>query len=231
MSGGFLEIDELSGGYGDVNVIRGFSGRADAGEVASVTGRNGVGKSTLAKLIMGQISPAAGQVLFQGIDLKSVPDHSRRRLGIGYAPQEDVVFSELTVAENLTLQYGSRSLNRYVHLFARFPFLEGRLAQRAGTLSGGEKKVLSFCRALAENTHLVILDEPTEGVQPENIDRMNACICSAAAAGRGFLIVEQNLNVIAEVSDKVYLLDRGQCVFEAPNGPGLRDELIARLRV
>ena len=135
------------------------------------------------------------------------------------------------MAENLTLQYGDRSLERYAALFARFPFLAGRLAQRAGTLSGGEKKILSFCRALGEDTALVILDEPTEGVQAENIDRMAQAVRDAAKAGRAFLIVEQNLNFIEEVADRVYLLDRGACVFDAPNGPDLRPALLERLQL
>ena len=141
------------------------------------------------------------------------------------------MFSELTVAENLTLQYGNRSLERYRDLFGVFPFLRGRLAQKAGTLSGGEKKVLSFCRVLAEDTQLVILDEPTEGVQPENIARMSELFKMQTKLGRGFLIVEQNLNVIEELGDNTYLLDRGECVFRARNEPGLRKEFIARLRI
>ena len=226
-----LSVDALSGGHGDITVIHGFSAAVAPGELAFVTGRNGVGKSTLVKLVAGHLPVRAGRLRFRGEDLTAAPGHRRRRLGLGYAPQEGIVFDELTVAENLTLQYASRSLDRYEALFALFPFLAGRLAQPAGTLSGGEKKILSFCRALGEDTALVVLDEPTEGVQAENIARMAGAIRAAAAAGRAFLVVEQNLNLVEEVADRVYLLDRGACVFDAPNGPDLRAALLERLRI
>ena len=226
-----LSIDALSGGHGDITVIHRFSAAVAPGELAFVTGRNGVGKSTLVKLVAGHLPLRSGRVTFRGEDLTAASAHRRRRLGLGYAPQEGIVFDELTVAENLTLQYANRSLDRYEALFARFPFLAGRLAQRAGTLSGGEKKILSFCRALGEDTELVILDEPTEGVQAENIARMAEAIGGAAAGGRAFLVVEQNLNLIEQVADRVYLLDRGTCVFDAPNGAELRAALLERIRI
>ena len=226
-----LSIDALSGGYGDITVIHGFSAAVAPGEVAFVTGRNGAGKSTLVKLVAGHLPVRAGRLTFRGEDLTAAPGHRRRHLGLGYAPQEGIVFDELTVAENLTLQYANRSLDRYEALFARFPFLAERLAQRAGTLSGGEKKLLSFCRALGEDTRIVILDEPTEGVQAENIARMAGAVRDGGAAGRAFLVVEQNLNLIEKVADRVYLLDRGACVFDASNGPGLRAALLERLRI
>ena len=231
MSAALLSTDGLCGGYGDITVIHDFSAAIAPGEVAFVTGRNGVGKSTLVKLVAGQLPTRSGRVSFRGYDLTAAPAHHRRRLGLGYAPQEDIVFNELTVAENLTLQYESRSLDRYEALFGLFPVLRERLAQRGGTLSGGEKKLLSFCRALGEDTGLVILDEPTEGVQAENIARMAGAIRDAAAGGRAFLIVEQNLNLIEDVADRVYLLDRGTCVYDAPNGPDLRAALLDRLRI
>ena len=225
-----LTIDALCGGHGDINVIHGFSAAVAPGELAFVTGRNGVGKSTLVKLVAGHLPLRAGRLTFRGADLTAAPAHRRRHLGVGYAPQEGIVFDELTVAENLTLQYENRSLDRYEALFGHFPFLAERLAQRAGTLSGGEKKILSFCRALGEDTALVILDEPTEGVQAENIARMAEAI-GQAAGGRAFLVVEQNLNLIEDMADRVYLLDRGSCVFDAPNGPELRAALLERLRI
>ena len=226
-----MSIDGLRGGYGDITVIHDFSAAVAPGEVAFVTGRNGVGKSTLVKLVAGHLPVRAGRVSFRGHNLAAVPGHRRRRLGLGYAPQEDIVFNELTVAENLTLQYENRSLDRYEALFGLFPVLYERRAQRGGTLSGGEKKLLSFCRVLGEDTDLVILDEPTEGVQAEKIARMAGAIREAAAAERAFLIVEQNLNLIEDVADRVYVLDRGACAFEAQNGPDLRSALLERLRI
>ena len=231
MSAALLSIGGLVGGHGEITVIRDFSASIGSGEIAFVAGRNGVGKSTLVKLVAGHLPIRAGRVTFRGRDLTAAPGHRRRRLGMGYAPQEGIVFNQLTVAENLTLQYESRALVRYEALFDLFPFLRERLGQRAGTLSGGEKKILSFCRALAEETALVILDEPTEGVQAENISRMAEAIGRAVGSGRAFFIVEQNLNLIEETADRVYLLDHGLCALEAPNGPGLRATLVERLRL
>ena len=231
MSAALLSIDGLGGGYGDISVIHDFSAAVALGEVSFITGRNGVGKSTLVKLVAGQLPVRAGRVSFGGRDLDAIPGHRRRHLGLGYAPQEAIVFNELTVAENLTLAYDTRSLGRYEALLGLFPILAERRAQRAGTLSGGEKKILSFCRALGEDTRLVILDEPTEGVQAENIARMAGVMRDAAAGGRAFLVVEQNLNLIEEIADHVRLVDRGTCAFEAARGPGLRAALLERLRI
>ena len=211
-------------------VIRDFSLAIAPGETVFVTGRNGVGKSTLVKMIAGHLPVGAGRVTFRGRDVGAMPAHRRRGLGLGYAPQEGIVFDELTVAENLVLHHRDGSLRRYEAMFERYPFLRERLGQKAGTLSGGEKKILSFCRAFAEDTALVVLDEPTEGVQPENIARMAEAL-DTAAPGRAFLIVEQNLNFIERTADRVHLLDHGECVFEAASRPGLREELAARLRI
>jgi ABC-type branched-subunit amino acid transport system ATPase component len=176
-----LSIENLTGGYGEIVIVTGLSLSLSQGQVLCVTGRNGVGKSTLVRLVTGALRPASGRVVFEGADLTFAPAHGRARQGMGYAPQEGVVFDTLSVAENLTLHHRDRSLDRYHDLFAMFPRLPDRLGQRAGTLSGGEKKILSFCRALAEDTRLVILDEPTEGVQPENI----ALMAEAINRGKG----------------------------------------------
>ncbi|WP_136660612.1 ATP-binding cassette domain-containing protein [Nitratireductor sp. XY-223] len=226
-----LDVNGLSGGYGDVTVVRGVSLAAGSGQAVFVTGRNGVGKSTLVKLIAGQLPAESGTISMKGQDVTALPAHGRRRCGIGYAPQEGVVFDGLSIFENLTLHRPDRDLTRYRELFGQFPRIEERLQQTAGTLSGGEKKILSFCRALAEDTPLVILDEPSEGVQPENIDRMAQFILEAKAAGRSFLIVEQNLTLVEEAADHVYLLDHGECVFETARTDNLRETLSERLQI
>ncbi len=224
-----LAIDKLSGGYGDITVIRDVSLTVEPGKVVFVTGRNGVGKTTLIKLIAGQLAAQSGNIHFGDRDLRAEPPHSRRAAGIGYAPQESVVFDDLSVRDNLTLQYRDRDLARYEALFSSFPRLQERRAQRAGTLSGGEKKILSFCRAVAEDTDIVMLDEPTEGVQPENIERMASHVATDAAQGRGFLIVEQNLGFAERLADHTHVLDHGICVFDTPGGPGLRTRLAEKL--
>ncbi|MEO4043924.1 ATP-binding cassette domain-containing protein [Hoeflea sp. CAU 1731] len=224
-----LAISKLSGGYGDITVIRDVSLTVEPGKVVFVTGRNGVGKTTLIKLIAGQLAAQSGHIIFGERDMRAEPPHARRAIGIGYAPQESVVFDDLSVRENLTLQYRDRDLARYEALFVSFPRLKERRAQRAGTLSGGEKKILSFCRAVAEDTRLVMLDEPTEGVQPENIERMARHVATEAGKGRGFLVVEQNLGFAERLADHAHVLDHGVCVFDMPGGPGLRARLAEKL--
>ncbi|GAB5464459.1 ABC transporter ATP-binding protein [Hoeflea alexandrii] len=226
-----LSIENLTGGYGEIVIVTGLSLGLSQGQALCVTGRNGVGKSTLARLVTGSLKPASGRVMFDGEDLTFAPAHGRAMQGMGYAPQEGVVFDTLSVAENLTLHHRDRSLERYKDLFAMFPRLPDRLAQRAGTLSGGEKKILSFCRALAEDTRLIILDEPTEGVQPENIALMADAINSAKAAGRGFLIVEQNLSLVEAVADQAALMDHGECIYTHSGTINLRAELAERLKI
>ena len=226
-----LSMENLTGGYGEIVIVTDMSLAVAAGEALCVTGRNGVGKSTLVRLVTGALKPASGKVIFEGGDLTFAPAHDRARHGMGYAPQEGVVFDTLTVAENLTLHHSDRSLDRYRELFAMFPRLPDRLGQRAGTLSGGEKKILSFCRALAEDTRLVILDEPTEGVQPENIALMAEAINSAKAVGRGFLIVEQNLSLVEAVADHAALMDHGECIYTHSGTVNLRAELSRRLKI
>lgn len=226
-----LHLQDLCGGYGDVTVVRDVSLSVGPGQAVCVTGRNGVGKSTLVKLIAGQLPARSGALAFDDQDITHLPDHNRRSLGLGYAPQEGVVFDTLSILENLTLHYADRDLSRYAALFAVFPRMEERLAQLAGTLSGGEKKLLSFCRAVAEDTRLVVLDEPSEGVQPENIDRMAETLIRERAAGRSFLVVEQNLTLVEAVADHVYLLDHGECVFDTENSAQMRQTISERLNI
>lgn len=212
MSEDGLSFDEVVCGYGDTMVVRGVSGRAGNGQVVGILGRNGVGKSTLMKALFGYLPVSRGTVRWRGRDLAGVPPHARLSAGIAYAPQENVVFGELSVADNLWLHLPDRREARYADAFAAFPWLKKRVRQRAGSLSGGERKLLSFARTLGLEAALSMLDEPTEGVQPENIDRMARLITAAKATGRSFVIVEQNLSFIEQVADEVLVLDHGECV-------------------
>ena len=207
-----LAFDRLAGGYGDTIVLRHVSGKVCAGEVMGVLGRNGVGKTTLLRLLMGYLRPTAGDIRWRGGGLASVPVHARRRAGISYAPQEGLVFDQLSVHDNLTLHRADRRLLVYEELFAAFPRIADRLRQPAGKLSGGEKKLVSFCRALAEGSPLTLLDEPSEGVQQENLDHMVRLLQRRTAAGAAFIIVEQNLNFLLAAMQQVLVLDHGECV-------------------
>ena len=178
----------------------------------ALIGRNGAGKTTLLRLIAGYLPKAAGSVHWQGQRMGTRPPHANRGLGLSYAPQEAVVFDTLTVRENLSLQ--QRDLGPCDALFDSFPRVRERLTQKAAVLSGGEKKLVSFVRVLAEGADLTLLDEPTEGVQQENIALMAGHIRQRCSAGASFLIVEQNLTFLMAVMDQVLVLDHGETVFQ-----------------
>jgi len=227
-----LVMDNVCGGYGDITIIRDFSATLDSGQVTCIAGRNGVGKTTLVRLVTGALMPSSGMVGLAGAEVTKIPAHDRKALGMGYAPQEGVVFDSLSVRDNLTLHHRDRSLKRYQSLFDVFPRISERLDQRAGTLSGGEKKILSFCRVMAEDTQLVVLDEPTEGVQPENITLMAEAITEGKESGRAFLIVEQNLGLVEAVADTACLLDHGECLYTTSEpGPQMRSQLSTRMQI
>lgn len=212
MSASTLVFEDLACGYGDTIVVRGVSGQIAPGQVLGVLGRNGVGKSTLVKALAGVLPLARGAVSWGGQDLAAVPAHARLGAGIAYTPQENVVFGELSVDENLWLHLQGRRDDRYRLLLQVFPRLEERRRQRAGSLSGGERKLLSFARTLGLASRLSMLDEPTEGVQPENIDRMAMLINERAAMGRSFVVVEQNLTFLEAIATHVLVLDHGEAV-------------------
>ena len=215
MSGGaVLDASDISGGYGSGLVVTNVSARVVAGEVLCVLGRNGVGKSTLLKLLAGHLALAAGSVRVRGHDMQGLPPSARRRLGVTYCPQERCVFDDLSVAENLTLMRPTRSLATFDRYLDVFPRLRERLGQHAGLLSGGEKKLLSIVRGLGEENAVLLLDEPSEGVQYENVIRMAALIEARKAQGAAFIVVEQNLTLVEAIADRLLVLDHGAIVLE-----------------
>jgi len=226
-----LAFDGIVGGYGSVVVVRGVSGAVAAGEVLCVIGRNGVGKSTLLKMLFGQLPCREGVVRFEGRAVERIEASQRRALGISYCPQERPVFDDLSVRDNLTLMRADRRLDAFEPLFARFPILKRRLAQHAGTLSGGEKKILSFARGVSEAQPLLLLDEPSEGVQWENIVQMAEAIAVAKAAGVAFVVVEQNLAFAELIAARYLEIEQGRVALEGRRGEIGRGQLLAHLHV
>ena len=231
MSAARIAFAGVAGGYGDTMIVRNLSGAVGAGEVLCVLGRNGVGKTTLMKLLFGYLPCRAGRVVFDGVPLDGLRPSARHRLGMTYCPQERPVFDNLSVRDNLVLMRESRQLTPFGAFFARFPILERRLAQHAGTLSGGEKKILSFVRGLAEDRPAVLLDEPSEGVQWENILHMESCIAEKKAAGAAFIVVEQNIAFAERIADRYLVMDQGRAVLEGTRAGIGRAEILNHLHV
>lgn len=230
MSAPRFEFAGLVAGYGGTMILRGIAGAVAPGEVLFVLGRNGVGKSTLMKALMGFLPCREGAVRLDGREITALAPPERRRAGITYCPQERAVFDELSVADNLFLMAPRDAAARAERLAERFPILGRRREQRAGTLSGGEKKILSFVRGAIEDHGLVLLDEPTEGVQAENIERMEAVVREQCAAGTAFVVVEQNLAMAERLADRWLVMDKGHVVAEGTGRPE-RAAIIGHIQV
>ena len=224
-------FENVTGGYGSTTIVRELSGAARAGEVLCVLGRNGVGKSTLMKLLFGYLPCLSGRVLLDDKPIHGLDPSARHRLGMTYCPQERPVFDDLPVRDNLTLMRESRRLAPFRRYFDRFPILERRLGQHAGTLSGGEKKILSFVRGVAEDQPIVLLDEPSEGVQWESILHMEAFIAEKKAAGTAFVVVEQNLSFAERIADRYLVMDQGRAMLEGSPATIDRGQILAHLHV
>jgi len=206
-----LQVENLSGGYGDTLVHRGLSLDLAPGQVLGVIGRNGTGKTTLARLIGGELGAASGRIILEGRDITRLPPWERAKAGVAVMPQTDMVFDALTVAENLAL-LGAVQLGP---LGARFPRITGRLRQQAGSMSGGERKILGFVRAMLSPAKLVVLDEPSEGVQAENILHMQTTIAEARARGQACILLEQNITMIEALADSIIALDSAGITYRA----------------
>ena len=230
MSGALFSFAGVTGGYGATTVVRGVDGAVAAGEACCVLGRNGVGKTTLMRLLTGHLPLQSGTVNFSGQSLDGLAPDRRHRLGLVYCPQERPVFDNLSVRENLGLMEPFDA-QRHAALLAAFPILEARMDQSAGTLSGGERKILSFVRGVAETGKLLLLDEPSEGVQQENVERMARFLHDAKAAGRALLVVEQNLAFAREIADRVIVMDHGEVVLAGAAAEITEDTLAAHMHV
>lgn len=207
-----LSVDHLSSGYAGAVVVREVSLELAPGEILAVLGKNGMGKSTLLKAMMGFLPKMTGAVTIGGLDATRLPPHRVARLGVGYVAQEKALFQDLTVEENLRLAVRGPDFDAALaEVEKSFPFLLQRLKQRAGTLSGGEQKMLLMARSLAVGAKFLLVDEITEGLQPSVIDRLAGVIRDARARhGTTMLLVEQHLPFALAVADRWAVLDRGE---------------------
>lgn len=228
-----LEVQGIDVAYGTVPVLRGLSLTANAGEILCLLGRNGAGKTTTIKAIMGLLAVSKGQITFQGQVISGIPAHQVPRRGIGYVPQGRKLFGELTVQENLAVGLMTRTQPQAVlnDALALFPRLTERLDQRADTLSGGEQTMLAVARALCVAPSLLLLDEPTEGLQPSMITSIRDVIVGLRDAGKGIILVEQRIDTVLAVADRVAFVEAGQVV-EVATGDALRaDPALLRRRL
>jgi branched-chain amino acid transport system ATP-binding protein len=208
-----LEISGVSSGYGEATVVRDVSLSVKAGEIVALLGKNGMGKSTLLKTVMGYLPVQEGSVSLLQRDVTKDPPHRIAGRGVAYSPQAEAIFHDLTVRENLVL--GMPDPRNFDAEFARicevFPFMKDRLAQRAGTLSGGEQKMLILARALMARPQLILIDEITEGLQPSVIDRLGqALLDEREKTGVSIFLVEQHIQFALRVADRWAVLKLGE---------------------
>jgi ABC-type branched-subunit amino acid transport system ATPase component len=229
-----LELAEVSAGYGPIQILHGVSLHVNEGEVVAVIGPNGAGKSTTFKVIMGFISYLGGRMTFDGHDLVGQRPDRILGLGLGYVPQGRVVFTQMTVRENLEmgafLERDKAKIRKAMEwVFALFPRLAERTKQQAGTLSGGEQQMLAMGRALMMRPKMLMLDEPSLGLSPRLVDEVFDKTVEMARAGLTVMLVEQNAARALEISDRGYVLELGRNRFEGPGRDLLVNEEVRRL--
>jgi branched-chain amino acid transport system ATP-binding protein len=211
-----LEVNDLHAYYGKSHVLHGVTFRVDEGEIVSLLGRNGVGRSTTIKAIMGDIRPK-GSIRFKGEEIAGLRPHQTARKGLGYVPETRDIFPTLTVRQNLMLgekSGGTGGRWSMGDMFRMFPVLEARAQTQAGFLSGGEQQMLTMCRTLMGDPDLVMIDEPTEGLSPMMVEHVGRLLEEIAARGVAILLVEQKLAIALKISKRLYLMGRGRIVFE-----------------
>jgi urea ABC transporter ATP-binding protein UrtE len=212
----WLETSNLRSGYGGKPVLQGVNFKLNRSEVIAVIGRNGAGKSTLMKTLIGLLPTQQGEMLFCGKKIQNLACHHRARLGLGYVPQGRDVFPRMTVAENLAVSRivsSQSSPQSLTEIFNLFPVLEERQKQKAGTMSGGQQQQLAIARALLTNPSLLLLDEPSEGIQPSVVQEIGRAILHLnRTSGLTVMLVEQNMSMITAVAQRGYVMDKGRVI-------------------
>jgi branched-chain amino acid transport system ATP-binding protein len=211
-----LEVNDLNAYYGKSHILQGVTFNVKEGEIVSLLGRNGVGRSTTCKAIMGDVPPQ-GSVKFKGNEIVGRKAHEIARLGLGYVPENRDIFPTLTVRQNLLLgQKHARKEGRWKmnDMFDMFSNLRERADTPGGVLSGGEQQMLTMCRALMGDPDLIMIDEPTEGLAPKIVEQIAKLLEEIASRGLSILLVEQKLTIALNISHRVYVMGHGQMVFE-----------------
>ena len=211
-----LEIENLHAFYGKSHILQGVSLRVGEGEIISLLGRNGAGRSTAIKTIMGEVPPV-GSIRFRGKRIDGLKPHQIARLGLGYVPEDRAIFPGLTVRENLLLGMKSaQASSRWTidDMFGLFPVLRERADAPGGVLSGGEQQMLTICRTLMGDPDLIMVDEPTEGLAPKLVELVRELLEAIAARGIAILLIEQKLTIALAISRRLYVMGQGHIVFE-----------------
>ena len=213
-----LILDAIDAGYGAVRVLRGLTLSVAPGEVLCVMGRNGAGKSTMLKAVMGQVTVTAGRITLDGTRIDGLPAHEVPRHGIGYVPQGRRLFGDLTVAENIEIGLMARRRDARVrdHVLDLFPRLRERMGQVSRTLSGGEQQMLAVARALCLEPKVLLLDEPTEGLQPSMIALIRDTVVALRATGVATILVEQRVDAALSVGDRIAFVAGGRVAETVP---------------
>ncbi|SEP05832.1 urea ABC transporter ATP-binding subunit UrtE [Paenibacillus sp. OV219] len=226
-----LAVQQLEAGYGESVILRQVTLQVKPGQVVCLLGRNGVGKTTLMKSIMGVLKARRGTVTYKGDDMTKLPPGQRAKKGIGYVPQGREVFPQLTVFENVLLGLEAAGGKKRRHAIpesavAKFPVLPAMYDRKGGDLSGGQQQQLAFARALASEPELLLLDEPCEGIQPSIVDDIRDVIRSIKAGGEtSILLAEQSLEFVKSVGDYFYIMEKGSVAWEGGLSD-LNDEVI-----
>lgn len=229
-----LSLERVASGYGAINIITDLSLAVKAGEIFALMGKNGMGKTTLLKTILGLIGLRAGAITVDGRSIAGASPASLIASGIAYGPQEQALFQDLSIKDNLRLALRSdRALdNGLDHVYGHFPFMKERLAQKAGTLSGGEQKMLILARALMLKPKLLLLDEISEGLQPSVVTRIaNALKDERQRNGTTILLVEQNLDFALGIADRWAVLKLGRIDDEGDVAPEARQKILEHLKI
>ena len=227
-----LVMQDVCAGYGDAHVLFDVSLRIEPGECVCLLGRNGVGKTTTMRCVMGLTKPSSGKILWKERDVTGLPTYRIARLGIGFVPEDRRIFSELSVVENLDVAQRGNSRWTIEKIFELFPKLRDLADRSGGFLSGGEQQMLTIARTLMGNPELLLLDEPSEGLAPLVVGHLHEQIIRLKSEGLTILLAEQNVEFSLTLADRVYILQKGQVCFEGTadevrNGEAIRKDFLA----